>query len=224
MAEYVLTGSRSWDTTYAAQNGDGTGTFWANSFLPFFNRMTTLAYYLVEGGAVPASGASLNTQTGAGGASLVGFAGYTSGGTTFAAGTLKTTLEALIEYVETLWRFPTMTALGNTSSNVDLSLRRTFTIPVFAGASVTYTLPVTTGTPPVNGTRVRIISRGLNDTVDGVFIDSEGVGNVFKFTEGDAYGYVDMQFESTADSGNGAWVVAGWTVDNDAYALIDPYP
>lgn len=93
MAEYVLTGSRSWDTTYAAQNGDGTGTFWANSFLPFFNRMTTLAYYLVEGGAVPASGASLNTQTGAGGASLVGAPAYAS----LPAGTLAAQLQAIVQ-------------------------------------------------------------------------------------------------------------------------------
>jgi hypothetical protein len=166
----------------------------------------------------------LAKQTVSDGTTLVGFSGYTSGTYVVAATTLRNVLESLIERVDSGSRSPVFAALTNTTSAVDLSLQRVWTIPVFAGASVRYTLPVVTGTTPITGDRLRIVSRALNDTVDGVFIESEGFGDIFKFTEGDKYGYVDVQFESTADGGSGAWVVAGWTVDNNAYALIDPYP
>lgn len=145
-------------------------------------------------------------------------------GSLISAGTLRDALIALEENVNSLRRRPNFAALSNTSSNVDRSLSRTWTIPVFAGASVTYTLTTTTGTAPTQGDTVRIVSRGLNDGVDLVYIASEGVGNVFEFTAGDSYGWVDMQYESTADGGNGAWVVTAWYVDGGNYALVDPYP
>lgn len=46
MAEYTLVDSPAWDTVSASQNGDGTSTFWTNSFLPMFGRLSALAEYL----------------------------------------------------------------------------------------------------------------------------------------------------------------------------------
>jgi len=46
VAEYVLPDSPAWDEVKAAQNGDGTGTFWANSFLPLWGRLSAITEYL----------------------------------------------------------------------------------------------------------------------------------------------------------------------------------
>lgn len=176
---------------------------------------------IINIGALPVDLASQSVPDGT---TKVGFSGYTSGAYTILAGTLRDTLGNMIERIDTNSREPQAAALPNTSGNVDLSLKRTWTVPVFAGASITYTLPVTTGTPPLSGDRRRFISRGLNDGVDVIRIASEGAGDVFQFTAGNVYGYVDMQFEGTANGGSGAWIVVGWAVDGDMYALLNPYP
>ncbi len=53
MAEYVLVDAPAWDTVKAAQNGDGTGTYWANSFLPFWGRFCALVDYICPGASPP---------------------------------------------------------------------------------------------------------------------------------------------------------------------------
>lgn len=97
MAEYTLVGTRAWPTVKAAQNGDGTSTFWANSFLPQFDRIVAIATYLVESGTVPTTGASLDSQGAApgdpDGTSLIGFSGYSVA----SAGTLRDLLEIIID-------------------------------------------------------------------------------------------------------------------------------
>ncbi len=100
MAEYALSHAPAWDTVYASQNGDGTGTFWANSFLPQWGRISNIARYLVSSGTLPTSGASLNSQTNPDGTSLIGFLTYTFGGLTIPTGTLRAALENLIAVVD----------------------------------------------------------------------------------------------------------------------------
>jgi hypothetical protein len=157
MAEYILTGSRAWPTVYASQNGDGTGTFWANSFLPFFDRLTNLAHYLVEGGAVPASGVSLNSQTGAGGASLVGVPAYAGAGFTWSAGTLGVTLEAMAAYFDSFIPAAGGTVTGNLFIEGRLSATGRFS------SQEPVVLTATTQTVgPADGSVFRIPAAGAN--------------------------------------------------------------
>jgi hypothetical protein len=53
MAEYLLMSSPAWDPVYASQNGDGTGTFWANSFLPLWGRVSAIAEFISPGASPP---------------------------------------------------------------------------------------------------------------------------------------------------------------------------
>jgi hypothetical protein len=46
MAETLLVEAASWGSVYRSFNGDGTSSYWANSFLPIWGRLCALAEYL----------------------------------------------------------------------------------------------------------------------------------------------------------------------------------
>lgn len=97
MAFYTLVGGRNWDPVEGAQNGDGTSSFWANTMVPLYDRIVTLATFLVESGAVPTTGQSLDSQGAApgdpDGTGLIGFSGHGVA----SAGTLRDLLETIVD-------------------------------------------------------------------------------------------------------------------------------
>lgn len=97
MAEYALAHAPAWNTVYASQIGDGTATFWANSFLPLWGRFCNVARYLVSSGTVPTSGPSLDTQGALvgdpDGTTLIGWSGF--------GPTLQSTLRGVLETIIT---------------------------------------------------------------------------------------------------------------------------
>lgn len=97
MAETSYDGTDDWSDTQVSQNGDGTSTFWDNSFKRLANRVKRLGRSFGTAGEPPASG-SLDKQTAPDGTTLIGFSGYSS----VAATTLRALLVVLIDYIELL--------------------------------------------------------------------------------------------------------------------------
>jgi len=92
MAEYILVDDAQWESVKASQNGDGTATFWANSFLPMFRRICAIADYLRADGTIPIAGATLHGTASGSGAAVVGMPATAVNG--WAGGTLFAFLEA----------------------------------------------------------------------------------------------------------------------------------
>lgn len=100
MAEYALAHAPAWNTVYASQIGDGTATFWANSFLPLWGRFCNVARYLVSSGTVPTSGPSLDTQGALvgdpDGTTLIGWSGFAPTPQSTLRGVLETIITQLV--------------------------------------------------------------------------------------------------------------------------------
>ena len=93
MAETVVVEAASWGSVYRSFNGDGTATFWANSFLPLWGRVCAIAAYLRDDETIPVAGATLQGFDTGDGASLIGMPATAMGG--WAGGTLFAFLDGL---------------------------------------------------------------------------------------------------------------------------------
>ncbi len=80
MAETILVASPSWNPTYRSFNGDGTATYWANSFLPLWGRVCAIAAYLRADETIPVAGATLHGYATGSGADLIGMPATALGG------------------------------------------------------------------------------------------------------------------------------------------------
>jgi len=104
MAETLLVESASWNGTYRSFNGDGTATFWANSFLPLWGRVCAIAAYLRTDATIPVAGATLQGYTTGSGATLIGMPATDVGG--WSGGNLFTFLDtfgdAFLAFVSTV--------------------------------------------------------------------------------------------------------------------------
>ncbi|MBK9263064.1 MAG: hypothetical protein IPM54_25080 [Polyangiaceae bacterium] len=80
MAETLLVESPTWNGTYRSFNGDGTSTFWTNSFLPLWGRLCAIARYLRTDATIPIAGVTLQGITAGSGANLIGMPPSSIGG------------------------------------------------------------------------------------------------------------------------------------------------
>lgn len=99
MATYSLVHSPAWNTVKASQVGDGTAGFWVDTFIPLWERFCNVARYLREGGTIPTTGPSLDSQGASlgdpDGTTLLGWSGY---GPT-PQSTVRALLEILIDQI-----------------------------------------------------------------------------------------------------------------------------
>jgi hypothetical protein len=247
MAEYALSHSPSWGTVYASLNGDGTSTFWANSWLPQWGRLCNIARFLVSTGTIPTSGATLDAQAAPSGATLVGMGPTTTAG--WPGGTLFAFLDALFTLVDDLSNDKLDKAGGTVTGPVLFSgstarvrhrsvsnltnADSTFgpTADVFVtysaiGAGVTRTYTVNTSTAPamLDGEEIRIINRGTSNATAQIVIAQEGGSVLGTFTAGDDYGWMVIGFDPTTNGAAPTAFVKSFGSATGTITLTNPYP
>ena len=117
MAESDYDGSNAWDTPKVAENGDGTGTFWENSFKKLVNRTKYIYERTMGSGRLFVLLSELASQEPGVGASLVG--GRSADGTGMSIPALD--VQSLIGWLAD--NVPGLTYLASTTINASGSLR-----------------------------------------------------------------------------------------------------
>lgn len=195
MAFYTLVGARNWDAVEGAQNGDGTSTFWANTMVPLFDRIVTIATYLAESGVVPTSGASLDSDgSSSDGASLIGLGEVIP--LDWAGGTLRDFIDTILAPIVS----KTNVGLVNyESTDGAATITATSNLIVFAVSSPsaprTYTLtaPTVEGLmlyirrPDPNGTAVTVSGISATDAGSGTIVLSSSIKSLTLVSKGGAW-------------------------------------
>ena len=156
MAEYTLVEAPALNAVKASLNGDGTGTFWANSWLPLWGQFSAVKKYVKSDYAIDFT-KSLDGTASGNGAALVGMPAST--GSSWAGGTLFSFLDGLLGRPLKIsgtnagirYRTPTLLPDADTTLTLNtdfyfidtLSAARTYTLPAPDSVGQTVTISMT---------------------------------------------------------------------------------